>query len=63
MATAPNPMRRGETGNRETGDLQLRKDRLIGLLALVVIAALMLLMLWLASLGEGPPMDTFPMMP
>ena len=51
----------GDSGKH--GDTQLRKDRLIGLFALLVIAGFMLLMIWLASFGEGPPIDAFPLMP
>ena len=63
MATAPKGFGRVSGGHGEQRDAQLRKDRLVGLFALLVIAALMMLLIWLASLGEGPPVDSFPMMP
>lgn len=65
MATAPKMFVQGESDpGRRRNASQLRKDRLVGLLALLFIAALMALMIWLASLGQAPAgIDTFPLMP
>ena len=44
---------------------QLKHDRITATIVFVVFAALMALMLWLASLngGSGEPIDYWPMMP
>ena len=48
------------TGRHEPRDStatkeQLRKDRAKGVLVFLILAALMALMIWLASLGTGTP--------
>lgn len=65
MATAPKMFpESGPRPGQDRGKAQLRKDRLIGLAALLVIAALMGLLIWLASLGGAPTgIDSFPLMP
>ena len=63
MATAPKGFGTGGPGHGQESNAQLRRDRVVGMIALIVIAALMLLMIWLASLSGTPPTDTFPMMP
>jgi hypothetical protein len=63
MATAPKGFGTGGSGHAGHGDTQLRRDRVVGMVALIVVAALMLLMIWLASLSGTAPVDTFPMMP
>lgn len=62
MATAPKGFGGGGSSHHQN-DVQLRRDRVVGMIALIVIAALMFLMIWLASLSGTPPVDTFPMMP
>lgn len=42
---------------------QLRKDRITAVVALLVVAAVMALLIWLASLGNGGTENYLPMMP
>lgn len=65
MATAPKMFPgSAPSPGQDRGKAQLRKDRMIGLAALLVIAALMALLIWLASLGGAPTgIDSFPLMP
>ena len=46
-------------------DQQLKRDRRTAMVVLAIMLALMALVIWLASLGEGVPVDTdyWPMMP
>lgn len=54
MVTLPTPT---SVGPHRPGQLpdshQLRKDRTIGIVVLLILTALMALMIWLASLGNG----------
>ena len=68
MATAPKiipgpPRLKGkEPPNKD----QLRRDRITGIVVLVILAAVMALMIWLASLGNGTSESIYyewPMMP
>ena len=63
MATVQKTNARGEGGGSAR---QLRRDRITGALVLAILAALVGLMIWLASLGDVPPEnlnDYWPMMP
>ena len=63
MATAPKGFGSVANPQHKQDDSQLRSDRLVGLFALLIITALMLLMIWLASLGGGAPVEGIPLMP
>jgi hypothetical protein len=65
MATVPNVKSSGNpTEKRSSARDQLRKDRLVALVAILLVVGLMALTIWLASFGP-PPMgfDWLPMMP
>ena len=65
MATI-SPRHTATDGKHEPDKQQLRHDRMVGIAVLAIIAALMALMMWLASLGGGTPADVhdyWPMMP
>ena len=63
MATAPKGFSSPGTPEQKKDETQLRSDRLVGLFAVLIIAALMLMMIWLASLGGGAPVEGIPLMP
>jgi hypothetical protein len=63
MATAPKSLRGSGSPQQKQDETQLRSDRLVGLFTLLIIAALMLLMIWVASLGGGAPVEGIPLMP
>ncbi len=62
MATATKtPSKLGRKVAEKTPADQLRKDRITAVVVLVLFAALMALMIWLASLGGGSTEPTDPM--
>jgi hypothetical protein len=67
MVGVPTPSAlHSRTGNERFDDQQLRKDRITAIVVLLVFAALMVLTIWLASLGNGAAdnvQPNWPMMP
>ena len=68
MATTPSTLQKGTTepGKDSRSKKQLRKDHITGIIALVVVVAMMALMIWLATLGNGESgggYDYWPMTP
>ena len=65
MATV-SPKHSVTNGHDRPSKEQLRHDRWVGIAVLAIIAALMALMMWLASFSGGSPTqvpDYWPMMP
>jgi hypothetical protein len=68
MATTPKAFSSGtkKPGKKSPSDEQVRKDRITGIIVVAALAALMVLIIWLASLGNGATeniIDHWPMMP